>query len=206
MNDVKSRIDWDSVRRRIKESEDALNRSLDDEQRLQATYANRALRLAARQESEAGAKRQATAVLVFKLAQEQFGIEVRRLSSVVRMKRCTALPGSPPGLVGVIGVRGQIRSVISLRQILAIGGHEEVAAGYVLLTNVNGCEVGLLVDEVDHVAEVAMDALVTTERGHEESPFIRGLAADGVRILNMERVLRHEVFAPDTGEMTGNQD
>src|SRR5437868_5424983 len=93
-------IDWDLVRNRLRSSEQALEESLiDSPERIDRAYRQRAVRLAKQQVDQlpCGA---GIPVLVFRLGQERYAIDVKEVSEALRLERCTPVPGSPPLFAG----------------------------------------------------------------------------------------------------------
>ena len=56
-------------------------------------------------------------VVAFLLADEKYAVEVSYVREVLRLKRLTPLPCTPPFVLGAINVRGQILSVVDLRRL-----------------------------------------------------------------------------------------
>jgi len=69
---------------------------------------------APKREDEAG---ECLEVVEFLLAYEQYGIESSYIREVYPLKDLTPLPCTPPFVLGIINVRGQILSVIDLKKI-----------------------------------------------------------------------------------------
>ena len=56
-------------------------------------------------------------VVEFKLSHENYGIESSYVREVYPLKDYTTLPGTPPFVLGIMNVRGQIVSVINLKKL-----------------------------------------------------------------------------------------
>ena len=53
--------------------------------------------------------------LTFKLAKEEYGLEILRVKEIIGIMTVTTLPKTPPYIKGVINLRGKVIPVIDLR-------------------------------------------------------------------------------------------
>lgn len=83
---------------------------------------------------------------------ERYAIPVERVLRVATLGEVTAVPGSPPALLGVRSLRGQILPVINLCVLLGISAKAPPAC--LLVAEAGGREGGLAVDEVIKVGEM----------------------------------------------------
>ena len=100
-------------------------------------------------------------VLVFSLGLERHAIEVAELLEVLPYRGCTAVPGTPAALLGVLNVRGDIRPVIDLRRLLGIDAAESGAASYLLMVRHESGAIGIAVDALDAIRQVEASELVS---------------------------------------------
>lgn len=146
----------------------------------------------------------AATVLVCRVGDERYAIDLPLLEGTDRAAGLTAVPCTPAAYAGVLNVRGQIVTVLDLATLLAPGGPGSVpAAGpappaWVLLVSVppvsapaaprpdERVRVGLLVDEVLGVESLTPEQLAPSLTGKEH---VRGVTAGGVVLLDLERLL-----------------
>ena len=166
-----------------------------DEERRDRIFRQRAEKLVTRQKF-----RRDTAVrvpvLVVAVKNEKYGIELRHVKHVFRSVECTAVPGAGRELVGVADLSGDICSVLDLSALLNIALRDPGAHGLVVQVMLNGIPVGVRVDEVREVRQMAFDALVTFDElgAAPATKYVRGISTDGVAVLNMEALTAHGVF------------
>lgn len=182
------RIDWGRIRDRLRQSEAALDAaSAVGPERLAAMYRERAAALAARRVAAAGPVVGPRA-LVFELAGERYGLDFGDVAELLPFAGCTPVPGGPPELLGAIGVRGEIRSVLDLARMLGLSAGR--GRGYVLFARTDGRTAALRVDRVEAVC--ALSEPPAPHAGTEPlSPFVRGLTADRVRLLDTAAIFAH---------------
>lgn len=202
MDKCQTRIDWDRVKQRLNESAAAMAQGIAaDTARLDAAFRQRAEQLAFR---PAKAAEQATseAVLVFSLGAERYGISLRDVLQVRACGRCTPLPAAPPAVLGVVNLNGEIRSVISLAQLIELpapGPSSAPAAnpGYLLVLR-HPHQPCLAVDHVEHIESVT----IAPQRGGSDkltgisAKYVRGTTRDRVLVLNTDAIRNHPLMAP----------
>jgi purine-binding chemotaxis protein CheW len=186
-------IDWDVVRNRLRSSEQALAESLTDSpERIDRAYRQRAVRLA-KQQVDQLPRAAGIPVLVFRLGQERYAIDVKEVAEALRLERCTPVPGSPPLFAGVINLRGELRSVFDLARLLAISGTQASDSGFALLLRRHGQEIGLKVDRIEEIREIRPEELSLSGEGK----YVTGLLPGMTMLLSVDAVLA-EIYC--TGE------
>jgi len=192
------RIDWTDVKSRLARSQSAVaNVLVDGDQRVQEILHQRSRQLATRGQSTARATADLRALVVM-LGTERYGLELGALVEVFPFAKFTPVPGAPPTLVGLINLRGQIRSVVSLSRLLELAGPEpeERAEGYIIMLRSGGVEVGVQVDQVERITLVSLNALTTPSKGGVSPPngYIRGVSPEGVILLDVAAIVSHPAF------------
>jgi purine-binding chemotaxis protein CheW len=103
---------------------------------------------AAHAERTASAEIQA---IVFRLADEVYGIEIGFVHEIIRHQAPTRVPGSPAEMLGLINLRSRVIPVLSLAAILGGPDADPAPATRIVIVGVEGARVGLVVDEVFEV-------------------------------------------------------
>ena len=106
------------------------------------------------------------------------------------------------GLLGLINEGGKIVSVIEGTSLLGLPAPQDRDAGYVLLLRHAGSEVGLRVDAVEAIENVAPHELALPEGDLAAQPAgcIAGVAPGRLIVLNVRQLLSHPVFQSDSSE------
>jgi purine-binding chemotaxis protein CheW len=136
--------------------------------------------------------------LTFKLAEEQYGLEIHKVIEIIGMQEITPVPRTPDYLRGVINLRGIIHPVIDLKQKFGMGMTRETELTCIIVVTVNRDnkqeQIGIIVDEVSEVEDI-------NEQDIEQTPgfgqgintqFILGMAKTkgGVKmILDLQKTL-----------------
>ena len=65
--------------------------------------------------AEPGIRQRAGKYLVFRLGQEEFGVQVMKVKEIIGLQEITSVPQTPDFLRGVINLRGKVIPVVDLR-------------------------------------------------------------------------------------------
>jgi purine-binding chemotaxis protein CheW len=102
-------------------------------------------------------------ILTFSLGGEAFGVPLTQVLEILGVRTITRVPRSPPDVVGVCTVRGELVTVIDTRQRLEPGAPRASNRGRILLTTSwDGEKVGLMVDEVLGVQRFSQNQIEIT--------------------------------------------
>lgn len=114
-------------------------------------------------------------LLAITLAGDVYGLRLSQIGAVHSDRPITRLPGSPPALLGVAGLRGTLLPVYGLRELLGYPG----APTPRWLAVVAGAQVGLAFEQFDGHLRVPSGAIVA-EAGAADPPRRRPLVRDVV--------------------------
>ena len=125
--------------------------------------------------------------LTFGLADEEYGIEILKVREIIGTVEITAVPRTPAFVKGVTNLRGKVIPVIDLRLKFDMPEAEQTEETCVIVIEVGGAEMGVLVDKVSEVLDIAAEDIDDTPSfGVElDTQFILGIgkAAEKVIIL-----------------------
>ena len=139
--------------------------------------------------------------LTFALGEESYGIEILRVSEIMRVRETTRLPNAPKYLRGVIHLRGRILPVVDMRLKFGLEPKGDTDRTCIIVVDMGAMDgdltAGLVVDEVSDVIDLHHDQVeVPHWLGTKEKPgFISGMGKveDHVLILlDIEEVLSRE--------------
>lgn len=88
-----------------------------------------------------------------------YGLRAAGVESIVALQDITFLPGTPPWILGVVNVRGEIESVLDLKAVLGLGRAEITTHSRLLIAQDGELRSGLLVDQVVDITEIALNAI-----------------------------------------------
>jgi len=188
------RIDWTEIHRRMAAAEAAIahvGRASREETRAVLKARAKAL---ARESDEGLHTRDSLEVVSFLLGQEKYGVETRYVREVCPMNELTLLPGTPPFVLGIVNVRGQVLSVIDIGKLFDLPQRGVGELDRIIVLQHGGMELGLLGNSILGVKQVSVDELqptlptLTGLRGE----YLRGVTPDRMAILDAARLLSDE--------------
>ncbi len=127
----------------------------------------------------------------FLLAYENYGIETLYVREIYPLVEFTPLPGTPPFVLGIANVRGQIVSVIDIKRFFDLPQKGLTNLNQLIVVRSQEIELGILADEVLGVRSIGLEDLqpplptMTGIRGE----FLRGISAERLAVLDIERIL-----------------
>lgn len=98
-------------------------------------------------------------LVIFRLAQEEYGLPITKVQEINRLVPITKLPQTPPFMEGVINLRGRIIPVIDLRKRFALEVSEHNDDSRIIIVEVCGQIVGVIVDAVAEVVRIAATSI-----------------------------------------------
>ncbi|MBL8501807.1 MAG: chemotaxis protein CheV [Rhodocyclaceae bacterium] len=158
-------------------------------------------------------------ILLFTLGtSEIFGINVFKVREVTRTPMITRSPNMPPGVEGLISLRGNVIPVVSLGRVLALPGASQEQGGTMMVTEYNKRILGFLVQGVDRIIRVEWDkvrapeGLVSSSQSFitaiTELPVDSDIGQAGrlVSILDVEQIMASTFGEPPVADVAPVQD
>lgn len=134
--------------------------------------------------------------LSFRLDRELYAIDIRLVGEILRITPITVVPRAPRSVMGIIGVRGRVLSVLDLRRNLRLGCPEPTRHARILVFPLpDRDEVGLYVDEVRQVVRLADEDIepATAALGTSAGEHVMGVGrqrGEPIVILRLEALLQ----------------
>lgn len=98
--------------------------------------------------------------VLFTLGDQEYGLPVERVTSIIRYEQPTPVPHAPDYVEGVINLRGQIVPVVDLGRRLFSAPSERSSAARVIVTETATGLVGFAVDSAHEVARIPASAVM----------------------------------------------
>lgn len=104
------------------------------------------------------AQRLAGKYLTFKLANEDYGLEILKVQEIIQMQTVTHVPKTPEYIRGVINLRGKVIPVIELRKKFSMNVAEDTEKTCIIVVQVGSSNapliIGIIIDEVSEVLDI----------------------------------------------------
>lgn len=131
--------------------------------------------------------------LTFFLADEEYGLEILKVSEIIGQQPITRVPRMPEFVRGVINLRGKVIPITDLRMKFGMSA-EDTTDSCIIVVQMKGIQTGIVVDRVSEVVAIA-------ESDIEDAPsfgagirteFLLGIGKTGGRVkllLDIDKVL-----------------
>lgn len=133
----------------------------------------------------------------FNVGKEQFAVDILRVQEINRMMSLTQVPQSPPGVCGVINLRGRIVPVLDLRTLMGLEIPDQSDDSRIIVAEIQGATVGFIVDAVHEVIQIDPNIIESTPEimSCADASYILGVAKMDetlLILLNIDRLLSAE--------------
>jgi purine-binding chemotaxis protein CheW len=122
--------------------------------------------------------------LTFRLAEEEYGLEILKVQEIIQMQTVTKVPRTPDYVRGVINLRGKVIPVIDLRKKFGLTTVNDTEKTCIIVVQIAQGEskvvMGIIIDEVKEVLDIKAENI-------EETPSF-GASIDTQFILGMGKI------------------
>ena len=187
-------IDWRDVRRHLDTAEKELSQEGKASPEKQRSILKTRARALAQEPKQSDAAQEFLDIVQFRLASETYGVESRFVREVYPLKDFTPLPGTPPFVLGIINVRGQIISVVDIKKFFNLPDKGLAELNKVIIIRDSKMEFGILADIILGTVSISTETLqpplpTITGIGAE---YVRGVTGERVIILDVDNILNNE--------------
>ncbi|MCL0058411.1 chemotaxis protein CheW [Dehalococcoidia bacterium] len=139
-------------------------------------------------------------LVVFDLADESYGVDIGKVSEIIRTQKITRVPRTTEVVEGVINLRGKIIPVVNLRMMFGFAAGEKSKENRIVVVDIDGQNIGITVDAVTEVLRIPAESVeppssvITTA----DTDYLLGIAKldeKMVILLDLDRVLTHRQSA-----------
>lgn len=136
--------------------------------------------------------------MTFRLAREEYGLEILKVRELIGLMEITRVPKAPPHVRGVINLRGKVIPVVDLRLKFGMDPTDPTSQTVIIVVQLSaengGLTMGILVDEVLEVRAITAEDIEPPPnlQGEVTTNFVRGVGKADKRViflLDIDRVL-----------------
>ena len=144
-------------------------------------------------ESTDRCKAHAGKYMLFKLCNEEYGLEILKVSEIIGMQSITRVPRTPAFVRGVINLRGRVIPITDLRVKFGMDASTE-AESCIIVVQLRDVQTGLVVDRVSEVVALVETDIVDPPdfANGVQTDLLLGIGKAGGRVkllLDIEKVL-----------------
>lgn len=134
--------------------------------------------------------------VIFKLNKEYYGISINNVLSIEKMQGSTRIPNGPSYVKGVINLRGEVITLIDLRQKLNMDSKEIDNNSRIIVVSYEEIMAGLIVDSSSEVIEIDKENIDNPPSSYENEKleYIYGIGKIENRLvilLDLSRILEY---------------
>lgn len=181
---------WADLERRLAASRESLApRWEDDPARARRILEERARTLA--QPPSPPAWGNSIEALTFALGNETYALEARYLQAIFRLRQLSPIPGGTPPIFGVTAWRGDLLTILDLRQVLGVSARGLNDLSHVLVLGEAQGVFGVLADSVAELVTLPVSTIRPPAEGVAvRREYLRGITGEAVLVLDVAALLR----------------
>ncbi len=134
-------------------------------------------------------------VCLFSMGEDVFAIPVELLTEIIISQKIFPVPTTPPHVLGVINLRGNIVPIVDIREVLSLP--RQSTPGQIAIVESGAVMLGIVVDNVSEVVTVPFSRVLAPppdsgQPGKTRSCFLKNLIqrSSGVAaLLDMEKII-----------------
>ncbi|MBU8934448.1 MAG: chemotaxis protein CheW [candidate division Zixibacteria bacterium] len=121
----------------------------------------------------------------FKIASEEFGVDILKVQEINRMVEITKVPQAPHYVEGVINLRGKVIPIVDLRKRFGLPDKEYDKDTRIVVVDISSNIMGMVVDSVAEVLRLPADTIEPAPEiaAGVNSEYIKGVAKLENRLL-----------------------
>ena len=95
----------------------------------------------------------------FRLASEEYGIEITKVQEIILMGEITRVPQTPEYIMGLINLRSTVIPIVDLRLRFGLSKEKVTDETRIMVVNVAGKTIGIIVDAVNEVLRISQEQI-----------------------------------------------
>ena len=138
---------------------------------------------------------------IFSRGGRDFGISVQVAREVLTGEPVTPVPQSPPSLVGVLNLRGEVLPLVQLDTLLNMPPRPYAPGDQILVLSCGDVDIGLVVDRVRDVRSIDESEMTEYPTSASDAHLLRGAwstATTVVGVLDADKLVAEAVTAVNT--------
>lgn len=152
-------------------------------------------------------------VVSFRLANEEYGLDIMGVQEIILMGEITEIPEVPDYVRGLINLRGKVIPIVDLRKRFALEAGETTEHTRIIVFNSGANTFGIVVDAVNEVLRLEADQIEPPPKGVVgiDSAYIKGLVKMESRIMilldadGIMSITDQDVISAASSEQSGAQ-
>jgi len=138
--------------------------------------------------------------ITFHVGTELFGVDIMCVEEIIIPRKCTAIPRTPDYFVGIINLRGEVISILDMRQRFHLDSAETTENSRIIVIHSQGNKFGMLVDQISSIVTLETSGVQSASKfvSREKQKYIEGsyrLDEENILLLlDPEKLIDEEDF------------
>lgn len=132
-------------------------------------------------------------ILIYTIDEQQFGIPIELIKSVVLAAETTAIPQASEYFLGALNLHGDIIPVIDLRKLFDLPAKEVEVQDKFIICLIQDKKIALWIDQVTHIKQYKETDLIPAEQFLPDVNNLQYVLKDNEKItllFNLEKILK----------------
>ncbi len=125
-------------------------------------------------------------IVIFKLGNEEYGIDIKKVVEIVLYQEIRQVPDAPDYIEGIINLRGEIHPIYNLRTRFKMSTKEADDDTKIIVIRTVERNIGFIVDSVSEILNIPKGEIQpapTIVSSKEDDQYILGIAKQGKRLI-----------------------
>lgn len=183
--------DWDEVRRRLEAVRTAIDEGFTPKPGEEMRILKARAQELAREPETPDVGADTLEVVEFELASEHYALPLSMVRTVSMLKELTPVPCTPPFVLGIINLRGEIHTVVDLKKFFGLPHKGITELNKIIIIHHGDMQLGILADAIRGVRHILLhdlDPVMPTLTGIR-ADYLRGVTRDRLIVLDAARIL-----------------
>lgn len=132
------------------------------------------------------------ALLTFTVGSERYALPLSEVKGVAALRGYARVPGTPPALLGVVQLRGELSPLLDMNALLHLPASQCETSQVVLCGSAPAP--ALRVDRVEEVIRVSRRTLQSPEQAGSNSGLLEGVLPDRTALISVRALLDHSAL------------
>lgn len=129
-------------------------------------------------------------IVSFRLADEEYGVEIMKAQEIIMIPQITRMPEVPDYICGLINLRGSVIPIIDIRKRFGLPAKENDEQARIIVVNVRNKTIGMVVDAVTEVLRISNSQIEPPPSGGAgiDHEYIRGIVKRDDKLIILLRI------------------
>ena len=188
---TQSPADWEEIHRRIAATRAAIEQGFAPSPEAERSILKKRAQELAREPERSEKADEMLETVEFDLANERYAFPLAQVREVTLLRELTPVPCTPAFVLGLINLRGEIRTVIDLKRFFDLPAAGITELNKIILIEHGDLQLGILADAIRGVRHISLGNLQPSLPTLTDirADYLRGITSDRLVVLDAAKIL-----------------